>query len=88
MGARPKRKRSKPKAKIESFEASSTLIGVAFTMPDQSLLAAMPDPPPIDFQARQDSISERRRAPGTEVAPKVKRTTVKPSSAKETKIKL
>ena len=87
MAARPQRKR-KPKPKSETFETTSTVIGVAFSMPDTSILAAMPDPPPIDFQARQDSISEKRRSPGAELAPKVKRTTVKPSAAKETKVKI
>jgi hypothetical protein len=85
MAARPQRKR-KPKPKSDSFETTSTVIGVAFSMPDTSILASMPEPPPIDFQARQDSISEKRRAPGNELAPKVKRTTAKPSAAKESKI--
>lgn len=88
MAARTQRKRRKAKPKSETFETSSTVIGVAFSMPDTSILASMPDPPPIDFQARQDSISEKRRSPGAELAPKVKRTTAKPSAAKESKVKL
>ena len=67
MAARPQRKR-KPKPKSDSFETTSTVIGVAFSMPDTSILASLPEPPPIDFQARQDSISEKRRAPGKELA--------------------
>ena len=88
MGARPQRKRRKAKPKSDRFESTSTVIGVAFSMPDVSLMESAAEPPPIDFQARQDSISEKRRTPGTELAPKVKRTTVKPSSAKESKVKL
>lgn len=73
--------------KAELLETSSTLIGAAFTMPELAL-EALADQTPIDFQARQDSISETRRSPGAELAPKVKRTSAKPSKARETVIKL
>jgi len=86
MAARPKRNARTPK--VESFETVSTNIGVAFVMPDQAAEFALAEPAPIDFQARQDKISETRRGPGSKLAPKVKRTTAKPSPAKETKVKL
>lgn len=72
----------------ESLEACSTLIGLAFEMPEQAARAAAAEAAPIDFQARQDSISPTRRGPGPKLAPKVKRTTADPAKAKETKIKL
>ena len=87
MAARPKRKARVPKT--ESYEVVSTVVGPAFVMPDQAAgMLALTEPEPIDFQARQDSISETRRSPGAKLAPKVKRTTAKPSSAKETKVKI
>jgi hypothetical protein len=54
-------------------------------MPAEEALMAAADVN-IDFQARQDSISETRRTAGPKLAPKVKRTTAKPSPAKETKL--
>jgi hypothetical protein len=87
MAARPKRKARTPKA--ESFEAVTTVVGPAFVMPDQAAeMFALRDDVPIDFQARQDKISETRRSPGPKLAPKVKRTTAKPSPAKETTVKI
>jgi hypothetical protein len=87
MAARRKRKARAPT--VESYEVVSTVVGPAFVMPDQAAaMFALTDDVPIDFQARQDSISETRRSPGAKLAPKVKRTTAKPSSAKETKVKI
>ncbi|MDQ4087860.1 MAG: hypothetical protein M3177_07625 [Pseudomonadota bacterium] len=84
MAQRARRRRADP---VEVTQASSTLVGAAFTMPDDPALEAVADEAPIDFQARQDSISPTRRAPGG-LMPKVKRTKARPSRAKETKVKL
>lgn len=75
-------------AKADEYVSSSTTIGIAFEMPEagHEMLAALGDEMPIDFQARQDSISEIRRSPGTKLAPKVKRTSAKPANVKETKL--
>lgn len=84
-----RRKTRRRAARTDVIEASSTLVGPAFTASAAaaSVLASL-DGPPIDFQARQDSISPTRRSPGPKLAPKVKRTTAKPSKAKETEVKL
>ena len=75
--------------KVESHEASSTLVGLAFAMPEQAARAlAFTEEAPIDFQARQDKISPDRRGPGPKLAPKLKRTATDPAKAKETKVKL
>jgi hypothetical protein len=87
MAARSKRKVRTPK--MESFEVISTAVGPAFAMPDQAAeMFALREDEPIDYQARQDKISETRRSPGPKLAPKVKRTTAKPSPAKETTVKI
>jgi hypothetical protein len=84
-----KSRKSKPAAaKAEEYVSSSTTIGIAFEMPEESIAASMADEMPIDFQAKQDSISEIRRSPGTKLAPKIKRTSAKPAKAKETEVKL
>lgn len=81
--------RKKPVLKVESHEASSTLIGLAFAMPDMAAAAmSSAEEAPIDFQAKQDSIAETRRNPGAKLAPKLKQTTAEPAKAKETKFKL
>ena len=86
MVARPKRKQKAPK--VDSCEASSSLIGPAFAMPDHAFEAeALGDEIPIDFQARQDSISATRRSAAPGLAPRLKRTSAKPSKAKETILK-
>ena len=80
----PKAK-AKAEPKVETYESISTIIGAAFAMPDPSLMLSEAEAPPIDFQARQDSIGEKRRGPG----PKLTRqaaSRAKPSPAKETKI--
>jgi hypothetical protein len=84
MSAKP-RKRQAREPKEEEHETISTEVGTAFTTEDESTRGAIPDVP-IDFQAKQDSISETRRTAGPKLNPKVKRTTAKPSPAKETKI--
>lgn len=85
----PKRsKRSIAASAVETCEAESTVIGPAFAMPEPGVAAlAMAQEAPIDFQARQDSISPNRRTPGPKLAPKVKRTSAKPAPAKETMAK-
>jgi len=86
MAARKRRRRADPG---EVSQSSSTLVGAAFTMPEPPAgMAAFAHEAPIDFQARQDSISPTRRVPGPALMPKVKRTRSRPSSAKETKLKL
>ena len=85
MSARPKKRRVRKSSDEQSHETASTEVGVAFVMPAEEALMAAADLN-IDFQARQDRISETRRSAGPELAPKVKRTTAKPSPAKETKI--
>jgi len=85
MGARPKKRQVRRSSDEESHETASTEVGVAFVMPAEEALMAAADVN-IDFQARQDSISETRRTAGPKLAPKVKRTTAKPSPAKETKL--
>ena len=78
-----------PAPQIDVHEASSAVIGLAFALPEASVLAmATVELPPIDFQAKQDSIAPTRRDPGPKLAPKVKRTTADPAKAKESKIKL
>ncbi|HEX6741363.1 MAG TPA: hypothetical protein VF079_06160 [Sphingomicrobium sp.] len=84
----PAKKPPKAKAepKLESHETASTIIGAAYTMPDEALeLLAAAEEPAIDFQALQDSISEKRRGPGPKLERKSK-TRAKPSPVKETKI--
>ena len=85
MSARPKKRRVRKSSDEQSHKTASTEVGVAFVMPAEEALMAAADLN-IDFQARQDRISETRRSAGPELAPKVKRTTAKPSPAKETKI--
>ena len=86
MTAGKKPKKEAPQ--IDTYEASSTVIGMAFAMPEGAGLVAMAEGPPIDFQAKQDSIALTRRDPGPKLAPKLKRTTADPAKAKETKITL
>lgn len=74
--------------KTESCESVSTVIGPAFSMPEGAAMAAMADEAPPDFQAKQDAISETRRGPGKELAPKLESTRSKPSQAKESILKL
>lgn len=81
-------KRAKTATPVETCETVSTVIGPAFAMPEPGAgMLAMSEEPPIDFQARQDSISETRRNPGPKLMPKVKRTSARPSPAKETVVK-
>lgn len=77
-----KTRRTRP-ANIARFEASTALVGTAFTMPEGMRIAAA-DGPPIDFQARQDSISTTRRRPEEGLVPEVKRTSADPSDTEET----
>ena len=66
MAASTQRKRRKAKPKSDSVEVSSTVVGVAFTMPDQVASAGMLERTPIDFQARRfDSRSGAARAPNS-----------------------
>lgn len=82
-------KRKRRPAKMETLECSSTLVGASFTMPDKgAAMSSFADEAPIDFQARQDSIAPARRDPGEALAPKLKRTTIKPSKAEETRVKI
>jgi hypothetical protein len=84
MGARPRKRRTRS-SNEQSHETASTEVGVAFVMPGEDARAAAADMN-VDFQAKQDSISETRRTAGPKLAPKVKRTTAKPAHVKETKI--
>ena len=81
MAAKSRRKRRTSSA--ANFQASTALVGTAFTMPESSVLAAA-EGPPIDFQARQDSISQTRRRPDEGLVPEVKRTSVEPADTEET----
>ena len=84
------RKPKKPRtSKTEMIATSSAVVGSAYEMPEAALgMMALVDETPPDFQARQDKISETRRSPGPELMPKIKRTSAKPSRAKETRVKL
>lgn len=76
-------------AKADEHETGSTLIGQAYMMPEHALAAmALAEPTTIDFQARQDSIAETRRAPDGKLVPKLKRTGAKPARTRETDFKL
>ena len=86
MTRKPKSKR---RTKSEVMATSSAVVGAAYEMPEEALgMMALVDETPPDFQARQDRISETRRSPGPELMPKIKRTSAKPSGAKETRVKL
>lgn len=87
MTRKPKSKPQTPKS--ETIATSSVIVGPAYEMPEEALgVMALVDETPPDFQARQDKISETRRSPGPELMPKIKRTSAKPSRAKETRVKL
>lgn len=85
----PARTPKKTAPKTESHESSSTQVGLAFAMPEPGVRALLSaEETPIDFQARQDSISPIRRSPGPKLAPKLKQTAAEPAKAKETKVNL
>lgn len=82
-------KRTKTAAPEQSYSTESTVIGPAFAMPEPGAgMLAMSVEMPIDFEARQDSISERRRSLGPKRDPKIKRTSARPAPVKETLIKI
>jgi hypothetical protein len=81
-------KRQKAQA-TKTDDCARVSLGVAMSMPlPQAGAMALAEEAPIDFQAKQDAISLIRRSPGPKLQPKIKRTSLAPSKAKETEFDL